>query len=266
MLLDYPRLGSWRFALVAVSAGTAAFLLLPIVMIVVLSFGTSEWLQFPPPGWTLRWYGQVFDDTEWISSFFLSLEVASIVTVLSVALGLMTSFGLTRGTFPGRELLRGLFLTPMILPVVIVAVALYAFFLRAHLNGTLAGLVVAHLVIALPFSIIAISTALEGFDERIEAAAVLCGAGPFEAKWRVTLPAIRLGLFSAAIFSFLASWDECVIAIFMASPDLQTLPVRIWGTLRQDLSPVIAAVSALLIALTAGLVTLAFCIRKEPGT
>jgi putative spermidine/putrescine transport system permease protein len=179
---------------------------------------------------------------------------------------LMASFGLTRGTFRGREFVRALFLTPMILPVVVTAIALYALSLRVHLNGTFAGFVAAHLVMALPFSIISITTALERFDRNIEAAAILCGATPLQAKLRITLPAIRLGIFSAAIFSFLASWDECVIAIFMASPELQTLPVRIWGTLRQDLSPVIAAVSALLLALTAVLMALAALVRKETPT
>jgi putative spermidine/putrescine transport system permease protein len=159
--------------------------------------------------------------------------------------------------------LRALFLTPMVLPVVVLAVALYALFLRLHLNGTLLGFVIAHLVVALPFSIISISNSLELFDKSIEDAAVLCGASPLEAKLRVTLPGIKLGIFGAAIFSFLASWDEVVIAIFMASPDLQTLPVRIWGTLRQDLTPIIAAVSTLLVALTAVLMMGFALLRKE---
>jgi len=174
----------------------------------------------------------------------------------------MAAFGLTRGRFPGKEFLRAFFLTPMVLPVVVLAVGLYAFFLRLHLNGSFVGFVIAHLVIALPFAIISICNALERFDKSIEDAAVVCGASPLEAKIRVTLPAIRLGIFGAAIFSFLASWDEVVIAIFMASPDLQTLPVRIFSTLRQDLSPVIAAVSTLLVGLTAVLMLLAALLRK----
>jgi putative spermidine/putrescine transport system permease protein len=263
MLLDFARLGAWRVALILIAGLVGAYLLLPILLIVALSFGSSQWLQFPPPGWTLRWYEALFDDPEWLASFLTSFQIAAVVTVLSVLIGLMASFGLTRGTFRGREALRALFLTPMILPVVVLAVALYAFFLRLHLNGTFLGFVLAHLVIALPFSIIAISNALERFDRDIETAAIVCGASPLEAKIRVTLPGIRLGLISAAIFSFLASWDEVVIAIFMASPDLQTLPVRIFGTLRQDLSPVIAAVSTLLIALTAGLMALAAFFRKD---
>lgn len=263
MLLDFSRLGAWRIALILIALLVGAYLLLPILLIVALSFGSSQWLEFPPPGWTLRWYKELFDDPEWIASFLTSFQIAAVVTVLSGLIGLMASFGLTRGTFRGREALRALFLTPMILPVVVLAVALYAFFLRLHLNGTFVGFVLAHLVIALPFSIIAISNALERFDRDIEIAAIVCGASPFEAKIRVTLPGIRLGLISAAIFSFLASWDEVVIAIFMASPDLQTLPVRIFGTLRQDLSPVIAAVSTVLIALTAALMALAALLRKD---
>lgn len=157
-----------------------------------------------------------------------SAEIALVVALVATLLGLMASFGLTRGRFRGREALRALFLTPMIMPVVVFAVALYALFLRLQLNGTFAGFVVAHAIIALPFVIISICNALEGFDKSIEDAAVLCGASPLQAKLPITLPAIRSGLFGAAIFSFLASWDEVVVAIFMSSPDLQTLPVRIF--------------------------------------
>ncbi|MFS8115977.1 ABC transporter permease [Rhizobium jaguaris] len=262
MLLNFDRLGWWKYVLVAVTVLTAAFLLLPILFIAALSFGSSQWLIFPPPGWTLKWYSQLFADPQWLASAWTSFRIASIVTVLSVLLGLVTSFGLVRGTFMFRDALKALFLTPMILPVVVLAVALYAFFLRMGLGGTTIGFVISHLVLALPFSILSISNALEGFDKSIEDAAVLCGASPLEAKIRVTLPAISHGLFSAAVFSFLTSWDEVVVAIFMASPTLQTLPVKVWSTLRQDLTPVIAAASSLLILLTITLMALVAIARK----
>ncbi|MBB4568893.1 ABC transporter permease [Rhizobium leucaenae] len=262
MLLNFDRLGWWKYVLVTVTVLTAAFLLLPILFIAALSFGSSQWLIFPPPGWTLQWYSQLFADPQWLASAWTSFRIASIVTVLSVLLGLVTSFGLARGTFMFRDALKALFLTPMILPVVVLAVALYAFFLRMGLGGTLIGFVISHLVLALPFSILSISNALEGFDKSIEDAAVLCGASPLEAKIRVTLPAISHGLFSAAVFSFLTSWDEVVVAIFMASPTLQTLPVKVWSTLRQDLTPVIAAASSLLILLTITLMALVAIARK----
>jgi putative spermidine/putrescine transport system permease protein len=262
MLLDYDRLGGLKWVLGAITVLVCLFLLLPILFIAALSFGDSQWLIFPPPGWTLRWYHDFFADPRWLEAAWTSFKIAIIVTVLSVALGLLASLALTRGTFRGREALRALFITPMILPVVVLAVALYAFFLKLGLSGTLTGFVLAHLVLALPFSIISISNALEGFDKSIEDAAILCGASPWEARLRVTLPAISHGVFAAAIFSFLVSWDEVVVAIFMASPTLQTLPVKVWTTLRQDLTPVIAAASTMLVLVTIALMLLAALIRK----
>ena len=262
MLLDFDKLGGWKWALSLICALVALFLLIPIVFIVALSFGSSRWLIFPPPGWTLKWYQELFADPRWIEAALTSAKIAIIVTGLSVILGLLASIALTRGTFRHKALLRAFFLTPMVLPVVILAVALYALFLRLGLNGTLTGFVIAHLVVALPFSIIAITGALETFDPSIEDAAVLCGASPWEARARVTLPAISHGLYSAAIFSFLISWDEVVLAIFMASPTLQTLPVKVWSTMRQDLSPVIAAASTLLVAITILLMIAAALLRR----
>lgn len=256
MLLDFDRLGWIRWVLCAIGILAGLYLLLPILFIVLLSFGSSRWLIFPPPGWTLQWYREFFSDPEWIGSILTSLKIAAIVTVLSVLFGLLAALAVTRGTFRGRSALQAFLLTPMIMPVVVLAVALYALFLRTQLNGTLFGFIVAHLVIALPFSVIVIANSLVGFDRAIEDAAVVCGASPFQAKLRVTLPSIRLGLYAAAVFSFLCSWDEVVLAIFMASPSLQTFPVRIWTTLRQDLTPVIAAASSLVMLVTLTLLVL----------
>ena len=262
MLLDFDKLGGLRTALIALVALVCLFLILPIVFIAALSFGSSQWLIFPPPSWTFKWYQDLFADPRWLYSALTSLKIAAIVTVLSVVIGFLAAFGLNRGRFAGREFLRALFLTPMILPVVVLAVALYALFLKLGLAGTTLAFIIAHLLIALPFSIISIGNALDGFDRSVEDAAILCGASPWEARLRVTVPAISHGIFAAAVFSFLASWDEVVLAIFMASPTLQTLPVKIWTTLRQDLTPVIAAASTLLIAFTILLMIVAALFRK----
>jgi len=266
MLLTYSRLGPWKIVLWGLAILAAAFLLLPIVFIVALSFGSSRWLQFPPPAWTFKWYGELFADPRWIEAALTSAKIGVLVTILSVSIGGLAALALTRYSFRGRETLRAFFLTPMVLPVVVFAVGVYALSLKLGLGGTLIGFVLAHLVLALPFSVISISGALESFDTAIEDAAILCGAGVWEARWRVTIPAIRHGIFSAAIFSFLVSWDEVVVAIFMASPTLQTLPVRIWTVLRQDLTPVIAAASSLLVGLTLILMILAAFFRKGPKT
>lgn len=262
MLMDFDKLGWIRWVLVTITVLVAAFLLLPVIFIAALSFGSSQWLVFPPPAWTTRWYTELFADPRWFGAALNSLEIATVVMVLSVVIGFLAALGLNRGTFIGKEVLRALFLTPMIMPVVVLAVALYAFFLKIGLAGTTFGFIIAHLVIALPFAIISIGNALEGFDQSVENAAILCGASPWQARLRITVPAISHGIFGAAIFSFLASWDEVVLAIFMATPTLQTLPVKIWGTLRQDLTPVIAAASTLLILFTVVLMVIAALVRK----
>ncbi|MER8373158.1 ABC transporter permease [Mesorhizobium sp. M1338] len=263
MLLDYDRMGWLKIALLGFTVLVAGFLLLPVVFIVLLSFGSSRWLAFPPPGWTLKWYQELFADPAWLEAALTSARIATMTAILAVAIGLLASFALVRGQFRGREILRGLLLTPMVLPVVVFAIAIYAFFLRLGLGGTTIGFVIAHTVLALPFAIIPIATALEGFDKSIEDAAIVCGASPLEAKLRITLPSIRIGIFSAAIFAFLASWDEVVVAIFMASPTLQTLPVKIWGSLRSDLSPVVAAASSLLVGLTLALMVVTALLRRK---
>ncbi|MGE3968289.1 MAG: ABC transporter permease [Dongiaceae bacterium] len=250
MLLSLHRMGPGRFVLYGIGLAVAAFLLLPIIFIGALSFGSSKWLQFPPPDWTIKWYVEFFADPRWIQAIWTSFKIGIAVTVLSVALALPASFALVRGRFRGRGLLRAFFISPMIVPLVIVAIALYALSLRIGLNGSFLGFVVAHLILALPFAMICITNALEGFDESMEKAAIVCGATPLQAIWRITIPSIRLGIFAGAIFSFLASWDEVVVAIFMASPTMQTLPVRMWSALRLDLSPVMAAASTMLILLT----------------
>jgi putative spermidine/putrescine transport system permease protein len=263
MLLTLNRMGPGRYALYAIGALVAIFLAFPIVFIALLSFGSSQWLQFPPPGWTLKWYQALFADPRWLAAIGTSLKVGVTVMTLSVLLGLPASFALVRGNFRGRLALRAFFTSPMIVPVVIVAIALYAFALKFDLNGTFGAFVAAHLILALPFSIICILNSLEGFDESIEKAAIVCGATRLEAIFRVTLPSIRLGILSGALFSFLVSWDEVVLGIFMASPTLQTLPVKMWSTLRQDLSPVIAAVSTLLIVLTIAVMAVAALLRRR---
>ncbi len=152
MLLDFNKLGAWKWVLSGLCALMSLFLLLPILFIVALSFGSSRWLIFPPPDWTLKWYEELFADPRWLGAALTSAKIGVIVMVISVALGLLASLALVRGSFKGREVLRAFFLTPMVLPVVIVAVALYAAFLRLGLNGTLVGFVIAHVIVALPFA------------------------------------------------------------------------------------------------------------------
>ncbi|MEG5263007.1 ABC transporter permease [Pseudomonas sp. JDS28PS106] len=241
----------------------ALFLLLPILFIILLSFGSSQWLVFPPPGWTLKWYEQFFSNPEWMAAAMSSFKVAILTTIAAVALGLPTAFALVRGRFPGRDLLYGLFTLPMIVPLVIIAVAVYALFLKLGYTGTLFSFVVSHVIVALPFTIISIINSLKLFDQSIEDAAVICGASRIQAIYRVTFPGIRPGMIAGALFAFLVSWDEVVLSVMMASPTLQTLPVKMWTTLRQDLTPVIAVASTLLIGLSVLVMIIATTLRNR---
>lgn len=255
-----PRL---RAGLFLTTGAIAAFLLLPIVFIVLLSFGSSQWLVFPPPGWTLKWYEQFFSNPDWMQAAYTSLKVALLTTVCALALGLPCAFALVRGKFPGRELLYALFTLPMIVPLVIIAVAVYALFLKLGYTGTLLAFVISHVIVALPFTIISIINSLKLFDQSIEDAAVICGASRLQAIVKVTFPAIRPGMMAGVLFAFLVSWDEVVLSVMMASPNLQTLPVKMWTTLRQDLTPVIAVASTLLIGLSLLIMIVAAVIRRR---
>jgi putative spermidine/putrescine transport system permease protein len=251
MLLDFPRLTKpLQITLITIALATCVFLLLPIVFIVALSFGSSQWLVFPPPSWTLNWYQELFNDSTWLDAAWQSLKVALWVTLFSVLLGYVTALTLARGRFKRKEVLRAFFLTPMVLPVVVLAVALYAVFLKLGLNGSMFAFVLSHLIIAFPFAFIAIANSFATYDFALEDAARVCGANEWQIQTQVTMPAVRLGIVSAAVFSFLISWDEVVLSIFMSAPGVETLPVKIWSALRQDLSPVIAAASAILIGVT----------------
>ncbi|TBU92054.1 ABC transporter permease [Phytopseudomonas dryadis] len=264
MLLSPNAMGrGLRYGLALTTALIAVFLLLPILFIVLLSFGSSQWLVFPPPGWTLKWYEQFFANPQWMDAALVSLKVAVLTTVCAVAIGLPSAFALVRGRFPGRELLYALFTLPMIVPLVIIAVAVYALFLRLGYTGTLFAFVVSHVIVALPFTIISIINSLKLFDQAIEDAAVICGATRLQAIVKVTFPAIRPGLVAGGLFAFLVSWDEVVLSVMMASPGLQTLPVKMWTTLRQDLTPVIAVASTLLIGLSLLVMVAAAILRRR---
>lgn len=250
MLLSPGGMGPGRFALYAVAAGTVVFLLLPIVFVFVLSFNASRWMIFPPPGWTLDWYAEVFADPAWRDAALTSLKVGGIVVVLSLALGVPAAFALVRGTFRGKAALNAFFTAPLIVPLVIVGIALYALMLRTGLSSTVTAFVIAHLIIALPFTITMVANSLRSFDRALEKAAQVCGASPARTLAWVTLPGISKGIAGGALFAFLISWDEAVLSIFMAGPQTQTIPVRMWTMVRTDMTPEVAAVAAIMLATT----------------
>lgn len=223
------------------------FLLVPILIILPLAFSQSAYLRFPPEGLSLRWMKVVFNDSGWIASAWLSFRIAVLATVVAVGISLLTALALVRGRFRYKQVVYALILLPMIVPNIISAIAMFFFFSGLPMIGSTSAIVIGHAVLALPIAVIILSATLQSVDIGLENAALSLGAGRLTAFRRITLPLIAPGIASAGIFAFLSSFDELLVAMFMATGTAQTLPVRIWNSVLFQLDPTIAAVSALLI-------------------
>jgi putative spermidine/putrescine transport system permease protein len=249
--------------LVAVAGLVLLYLALPIFVVVPLSFSSGLYLSFPPPGFSLRWYERFFADPAWTSAAWLSIVVGVTVMLLSVLLGTPAAFALVRGRFPGARLINGFILTPVIVPGIIVAIGVYFFYARIGLIGTPLGLILAHTCLAVPFVVINVSATLYGFDERLEHAAMSLGASPWATFREITLPLIRPGILAGAVFAFITSFDELLVALFVSGSSAVTLPRRMWDQIRFNIEPTIAAVSTLLIVLTTLLLFSAEMLRRR---
>jgi putative spermidine/putrescine transport system permease protein len=225
------------------------FLVLPIFIIIPISFSESRFLEFPPKGFSLQWYDKYFSSRNWTSATLRSFEVGILTTLFATILGTLSSFALVRGDFHGKRLIYGAILSPLITPVIITAIAIYYLFSRLHLIGSIWGLVLAHTILALPFVVVNVTATLQGFDVTIERAALSLGANRLVTFLRVTLPIVWPGIMSGALFAFITSFDEVVIAIFICGSK-PTLPKQMWDGIRIAINPTISAVSSLLIVLS----------------
>ncbi len=226
---------------------TLLFLCAPIVIVVVVSFNATEFIEFPPRSWSLRWYQNYFGARQWVEPTLLSLRVAAVTMVLATVLGTTAAIGLTRGRFRGRRALEFFFVSPMVVPTIVLAIGLYLLFARFRLVGQPLALYLAHTVVAAPLVTVIVSAALRTTDPAIELAARSLGAGYFRTLWHVTVPAILPAVVSGAAFAFLVSFDEVVLAIFLGGPTTTTLPKRMWESVRYEIDPTLTAISTLLV-------------------
>lgn len=225
------------------------FLILPLLFLVPISLSDSQFLEFPPRSLSMRWYAAFFEDRSWIYAAILSFRVGIGSTVISLLVGTLASVALTRGTFPGKSILVAVFIAPLVLPTVVLALALYIVFLRFRLVDNIEALTLAHSIIALPYVVMIVSGSLRRFDITLERAARVLGAGSVRAFFSVTLPYLVPALFASGILAFFASFDELIITLFV-SGGAQTLPVRIWNDLGLKLDPTVPAVAVMLTILS----------------
>ena len=249
MLSPYmsPVERAWYYGLRLLCALVLLFLVLPILVIVPLSFNSGTFLIYPMQGFSLRWYEDFFGSAGWMRALKNSMIIAPAATVLAMVLGTLAAIGLTRAEFRGKALIMSLLISPMVVPVVIVGVASYLFFAPLGLANGYLSLIVVHAVLGVPFVIITVSATLQGFNYNLVRAAASLGASPITAFRRVTLPLIAPGVISGALFAFATSFDEVVVTLFLAGPEQVTLPRQMFSGIRENLSPTIAAAATLLI-------------------
>ncbi len=227
------------------------FLLLPILVIIPLSFSSSSFLSYPIPGWSLRWYHELFASEDWARATRNSFIVAPLATLLATSLGTLAAVGLARVQFVGKGLLTSLLIAPMVVPIVVVGVSTYLFFARIGLSDSYTGLVLVHAALGAPFVVTTVMATLQNFNQNLVKASLSLGAGPLQTFFRVTLPVIAPGVISGALFAFATSFDEVVVTLFLAGPTQATLPRQMFTGIRENISPTIAAVATLLILFTA---------------
>src|SRR5471030_1673967 len=237
----------WNGLFTIYGAAVLLFLIVPVLIIVPLSFNVSAFLSYPLSGFSLRWYQAFFHSKEWLDALGNSLIIAPLATLLATVLGVLASIGLSRGEFRGKTLVMAIIVSPMIAPVVIVAVGLFFFFARLSLLNSYVGLVLAHAMLGVPFVVITVTAVLKNYDRNLSRAAASLGAPPWQVLRKVTLPLIAPGVFSGALFAFAASFDEVVVTLFLASPSQRTLPIQMFAGIRENLDPTIAAAASLMV-------------------
>ncbi len=231
------------------------FILLPMVFVTWLAFFQQEIPSFPPEGYSLKWFAAVFDQKPFVDGFVLSLEVGIASTLAGLALGVPASLALVRYRIPFAGAINTLLLLPLVMPGVVLGTAIYVFQIEGEIAtgweilGSLAGLVAAHTLVVLPWAVRLVTASLVGFDRTVEEAAQNLGAGPWTTFWRVTLPSIRSGIVAAALFSFVTSFGNLEMSLFLVGPGRTTLPIAILQYLEWKIDPTVAAASVLQIVL-----------------
>lgn len=237
----------WKGLFNLYGAAMLLFLVVPVLVIVPLSFNAGSFLSYPLSGYSLRWYREFFNSSAWLDALGNSLLIAPLSTLLATVLGVLASIGLTRGEFRGKALVMAVLISPMIAPVVIVAVGMFFFFAKLSLLNSYLGLVLAHAMLGVPFVVITVTAVLKNYDHNLTRAAASLGAPPMCAFRKVTLPLIAPGVFSGALFAFATSFDEVIVTLFLASPRQRTLPLQMFAGIRENLDPTIAAAATMMV-------------------
>ncbi|SCK21767.1 ABC transporter permease [Vogesella sp. LIG4] len=239
------RIWFWTFRTMCVLI--LIFLVSPLLVIVPLSFSADTFLLYPIHSFSLRWYQEFFGNGVWLHSLQNSFIVAPAATLLATSLGTLAAVGLTSTDFPGKSLLMTILISPMVVPVVIVGVGAYLFFAPIGLSNSYLALILVHAALGVPFVVITVSATLRGFNVNLIRASASLGGNAITTYRRIVFPLIAPGVISGALFAFATSFDEVVVTLFLAGPEQTTLPRQMFGGIKENISPAIAAAATVLI-------------------
>jgi len=235
-----------------------AFLMLPILIIIPLSFNAEPFFSFTkgmlaldPEAYSIKWYMQIIQDDKWILAIKNSFFIGICATLIATTLGTLAAIGMSNSDMPFRRFIMAMLLSPMIVPLIITAAGMFFFYTQLNLAGSYLGVIIAHAVLGTPFVIITVNAALAGFDYSLVNASLGMGAKPTYTFFKVIMPLIRPGVISGALFAFVTSFDEVVVVLFLAGPEQRTIPRQMFSGLREQISPTILAVATLLVILSA---------------
>ena len=228
----------------------AVFLVLPTIIVVATAFTEARIITFPPKGFSLRWFEEVLTSRQWVAALQNSVVVGLIAAVIAMVVGVSLAMAAARGTWMPRTALTMFALMPMLVPLVVIALGVYLVFVQFGFYGSVWSFGVAHSLLGIPFVFVNVLAALTGLDPRVEEAARVAGASYPVTLVRITIPQILPSALIGGLFAFIASWDEVVVANFLATPAFKTIPVMIWGQVREGLEPSTSAVSTVLTAVT----------------
>jgi putative spermidine/putrescine transport system permease protein len=240
-----------KYGVSLLTAIGCAVLVMPILIVVTISFGGDTFIVFPPRHYSLHWFQVLFGDADWREAFVSSVKIALVACVLATFTGFLAAYALVRGRFPFKRLIFTFTLLPMIVPTIITSVAMYFLTAKLGLVGNVLWVGICHAVLALPLVVLILSSVLQSIDPNLERAALSLGASRARMLRTLVAPLALPGMVSAALFAFLASFDELVVAMFLTNAQSKTLPVKIWNSLELEIEPTISAVSTVLIVVTA---------------
>lgn len=253
----------WYYAIRIFCVLVLVCLVLPILAIIPISFTSDTMLSYPMPGFSLRWFTEFFNSVMWTLSMKNSFIIGFATTLLATTLGTLAALGLTMANLPFKGVITGIMIMPMVVPVVISAVGIYFFYAWIGLTSTYTGMILAHTALATPFVVITVTATLQGFNRNQIRAGSSLGASPATVFFKITLPQILPGVISGALFAFVTSFDEVVVALFIAGSEQYTLPRQMFAGIREKYNPTIAAVATMMIVFSVLLLVTVELLRRR---